>query len=333
MVLREIIIRSIAGDSDCEQKLIKKCSDFAEAYLRMRTKKDSYLFNLISSSLKDIALDCVAELFEKKEGRLVLLETYFSGLMITKESEYHTHLRRMVFSKVNETLFEYYKSFDPSLGKIIRNIKRVLKDDDVQNLEYNPESKLITSTLLRLDKPQMPADLLEIKLSYRFKYSISTRDVLQLVSEIFVIHDEYNGRIKLSILAQIIRRLHQFYNEDAEHFNFSEHEELEERELAVLIKSVVKKVRLDLYPGYVSKNKMNEEDFSKYFMTVENVLIGDYTNCNGNGKSYYEHFVDIVGEIDKEEYRNEHRKYLEYFVKQSREQLVLYLRKIKSRQE
>jgi hypothetical protein len=333
LVLREIIIRSIAADSDCEQKLIKKCSDFAEAYLRMRTKKDSYLFNLISSSLKDIALGCVAELFEKKEGRLVLLETYFSGLMITKESEYHTHLRRLVFSKVNETLFEYYKSFDPSLGKIIRNIKRVLKEDDFQNLEYNPESKLITSTPLRPDNPLMPADLLEIKLSYRFKYAISTKDVLQQVSDIFDIHDEYNGRIKLSILAQIIRRLHQFYNEDAEHFNFSEHEELEEKELTSLIKSVVKKVRLDLYPGYVSRNKMSEEDFSKYFMVVEKVLIGDYTNCVENGKNYFEHFVDIVGEIDKEEYRNEHRKYVEYFVKQSREQLVLYLRKIKSRQE
>lgn len=328
MVLREIIIKAIAGDSECEQKLIKICSDFAESYLRMRAKKDAYLFSLLSVPRESLAMDCIAELFEKRDHKLIVFEEYFEVPLekYEKQSEYQTHLRRLVFSKVNETLYNYYKSFDPSLGKIIRNIKRVFKEDAIDGLSYSAETGLISLQKRNDTLPLMPYDLIELKLSYVFKKSLSTKDILIKLSVIFQTNEYYRGQIKINLFAEVIRRLHQFYAEDEDHFNFSEHEDIRNKELEVLIKKSVKKAQLDLHTSYVAKEKMTDEDFSKYFLVVEKVLNGEYIKGKENGKSNFEHFSEIVKNTSKDEYRNNHRKYIEYFVKVSRYSFIRNLK-------
>ena len=328
LVLREIIIKAINGDSASEQKLIRICSDFAQAYLNSRTKKDAYLLSLLSASPKDLAMDCIADLFEKREGKLVIIEEYFGSVLekSEKQSDYQTHLRRLVFSKVNENLYNYYRAFDPSLGKIIRNIKRVFKEDEIEGLEYNPESGLISACEESRALPLMPYDLIEVKLNSEFKSTLNTKDILIKLSEIFQTHNYYRGEIKINLFAEVVRRLHQFYAEEGDHFNFSEHEDIRNKELKELIKKSVKKVQLDLHASYVAKEKMTDEDFSKYFLVAEKVLNGDYVKGIENGKSYFEHFSDIVTNASKEEYRENHRKYVEYFVKISRYNFIQSLK-------
>lgn len=329
LVLSEIIIRAISGDSVCEQRLIKLCADFAESYLRMRAKKDAYLFKLISVSTKDLALDCIAELFEKREGKLIVFKDYFEGEIskLEKQSEYQTSLRRLVFSKVNENLYNYYKSFDPSLGKIIRNIKRVFKEDVLLDLVYDTKSGYISYKKQRVALALMPYDLIEIKLNQKFKTTLSTKDILIELAKIFKRHEFYRAEIKINLFAEIIRSLHQFYAEDNEHFNFSEHEDIRNNELKELIKRSIKRVQLDLHSSYVAKQKLSSEDFSKYFLVAEKVLNGDYVKGVENGKSYFDHYLEIDNNISKEEYRDNHRKYVEYFVKISRFNFIESLKK------
>ncbi|XWN37858.1 MAG: hypothetical protein ROO71_02800 [Balneola sp.] len=329
MVLREIIIKAIEGDSLSEQQLIQLCTDFAEAYLRMRSKKDAHLFSLLSEKYRSLALDCVAELFEKKEGKLIVFEKYFlkSDKEELKQSEYQTQLRRLVFSKVNEELFNYYKAFDPSLSKIIRNIKRVLREDEISLLKYNPDTNLIFYSKLDAGKPIIPSDLLELKLSKTFKTTLSTKLILIKVGEIFKTHSHYAGSIKVNVLAEVVRNLHQFYNEETEYYNFSEHQDIHNSEIENMVTKAVKITKLDLYPSYVAGSKMSSEDFSKYFMITERILKGDYIFGKGNGKTYFEHFADIEENISKKEYRDQHRQYVEYFVKKSRHYFINQLKK------
>ena len=78
----------------------------------------------------DIAFDCIADLFQQnEEGRFVQLEAYFSSFDIANESDESllSHLRRLVFSKANQVIFRIYNETDPSLGKIIRNIKLAIQ--------------------------------------------------------------------------------------------------------------------------------------------------------------------------------------------------------------
>ena len=71
---------------------------------------------------------------------------------------------------------------------------------------------------------------------------------------------------------------------------------------------------------------MSGENFSKYFLVAEKVLNGDYIKGIENGKSYFEHFSDIVTDASKEEYRNNHRQFVEYFVKISRYNFIQSLK-------
>ncbi len=329
MELSKIILKAVDGDSVAEQELIKLCSDFAEAYLKMRSKKDARLFSLISEKYRDLALDCVAELFQKKNGKLIVFEGYFQNLNkeIFKESEYQTLFRRLVFSKVNEELFNYYKAFDPSLSKIIRNIKRVFREDEILLLEYDPATNFVFHLKRDLKRPLMPSDLLEQKLSTTFKSALSTKDILVRVEEIFHYYDHYNGRIKISVLAEVIRRLHQLYSDEEEHFNFSAHQDIQNNEVESMLTEAIKMTKLDLYPSYVANSKMNGEDFSKYFVIAERILKGEYISGSGNGKTFFEHFAEVDEDISKNEYRDRHRHYVEYFVKKCRYNFITLLKK------
>lgn len=70
---KEIIKGVRSGDSRAENKLIEFCTDIAEAYLKTKYRQNEMLFSLISIRLRDLAIDCVAELFEKKNGNLIVL--------------------------------------------------------------------------------------------------------------------------------------------------------------------------------------------------------------------------------------------------------------------
>ena len=325
--LQEVVFKALEGDADSEQELIKVCSGFALAYLRQRTKKDTYLFSLISGSLKSLALDCIAELFGKKEGKLVVLSQYFSSFEDSNktESEFHTHLRRLVFSKVNETIYGYYKAFDPSLGKVIRNLKRVMSEDKPKGLVYKREKRCIVLGKKEKGLPLMAPELLEIRLATHFKDCKNTKEVLEAIRIISDRYPEYQISIHITSLAQIIRKLYQFYNEIEGEEVIQNHSTLATTELHTIIRERMEKAKLDLYPSYVAKSKIPVEDFSKYFMVVEQILKNEYVL--GNGNSHYDSFKEVIDGVSKKEYREKHRKYVEYFVKHSRSDLISYLKK------
>ena len=70
---------------------------------------------------------------------------------------------------------------------------------------------------------------------------------------------------------------------------------------------------------------MEEHVFALYFMVVEKILQNDYSS-EETEHSYYEFFASIYGEITKKEYREQHRQYLEYFVKKTRQRLIEVLK-------
>jgi len=74
----------------------------------------------------DLAMDCIAELFRRNEsGSYVALKAYFGSFDIAEadDAELAVHLRRLVSSAVNQTIFRLLGDLDPGLSKIIRNIK------------------------------------------------------------------------------------------------------------------------------------------------------------------------------------------------------------------
>ena len=107
-------------------EIIALCHAIASASLNHAIYDGSVKQEYLGLRRSDIAYDCIADLFRKDdEGNLVQFHAYFSSFPTDglSDAELLGHLRRIVQSKTQQGLFRIYQESDPSLGKILRNIK------------------------------------------------------------------------------------------------------------------------------------------------------------------------------------------------------------------
>lgn len=328
--IKTIISGAIEGDSSKEQLLVKLCTDIAEAYLRTKVKKHSFLINIAAPSLRDFAIDCIAELFERKDHKLVVFQKWLPKEDIQQftEGKVFIQLRRLVFSKVNDHIFGTYRNYDPSLSKIIRNIKRVLNQNCIEELEVSSDGTFVCLKTEKSDGIEIPVEVLLMKFSARFKEVSSTVEALQQLRIVFeVMGDEYTCRIHLTAFALILREFYTaLQDEEVSSFEPVDRSYLN-GELKSIIDNTVEQTKKELYSSYVPKNKIKVGDFSGYFMAVQQIIESEFSETKYSGYSFYDHFASFFNTINKEEYRNTHRKFLEYFVKLTKQNLLNYLKK------
>ncbi len=120
---------AVLGGAFAHQQLnavIQVCHALASAFLAGK-KTTRTLTTLHGLGYSDLAYDCIAEIFQQyPAGHFVQLQAYFNSLCLetASDEEILVHLRRLVFSKVNQAIFRLYNEADPSLAKILRNIKK-----------------------------------------------------------------------------------------------------------------------------------------------------------------------------------------------------------------
>lgn len=140
------------------------------AVILRRKRQGEYLAHLGGVNEADLATDCIAELFRRNDdGSYVALRAYFSSLNIAEadDAELAVHLRRLVSSAVNQSVFRMFGDLDPGLSRIIRNIKgavaslRTFTEMDVRG--ESCIAPILTDPLLHLPFPardELLADLL-----------------------------------------------------------------------------------------------------------------------------------------------------------------------------
>jgi hypothetical protein len=85
--------------------------------------------------LEDLAWDFIADLFEKDdENMLSTFCQYFNeeSLVQMDETDVQSELRKLVFTKVDDNIFRAVGEKDPSLRKIIRNLKLAIRDRECE---------------------------------------------------------------------------------------------------------------------------------------------------------------------------------------------------------
>ena len=125
--LRENILAILAGSHTHAQlnRLVAVSHTLANSFLASKATAGT-LVSVYGLNTSDLAYDCIAELFRKDtDGNYIQLFSYFNGLSLTtaRDEEILAHLRRLVFSKVNQGVYRLYSEADPSLAKILRNTK------------------------------------------------------------------------------------------------------------------------------------------------------------------------------------------------------------------
>lgn len=117
------------------QRYVELAHALTEASLRTSTFHRSAELGI--SSRSDLALDAISDLFERDfEGRFIRLIRYFEEQDYRSRDarELWTLNRRLIAGTVSDALFRNYRESDPSLARIIRNLKRGIQKSNVLDL-------------------------------------------------------------------------------------------------------------------------------------------------------------------------------------------------------
>lgn len=326
MNLQEILTtcenNSLKGEK--KRDLINLCHSMALAYLRMKASSEK-LYMIRGERLEDLAWDFIADLFEQnRDGEMVKINEYFSELDLKEcsHSDLKIELRKIVFTKVDDNIFRAIGKKDPSLRKIIRNLKLAIGESEDSNIFYE-QGFLIVGGFSEKHLPVMPSEFMQIKLCSRLNEKMQIPDILHEVLEILKEQDQYQSKFSVVALSIIIREsfvyLHDYLTDSSGLLTIDQHFFSNEFETFLVKCATTVKTRTGY--RYVEKGKIPEEELDLYMKAAISIVKDQFTK--GKKKfSQYEHLKQYITDIDYQDFRENKRQFLEYLVAQIKEKLI-----------
>lgn len=306
--------------------LIEHCYRIAFAYLEMKVRSRNSFF-LKDEKIEDLAWDFIADLFRKDEqGRLAEFSGYFNGKNIPglTHAEVHIQLRRLVFSKVEDNIFRFYGEKDPSLKKIIRNLKLGITShpDYGEKVQYCSGNLIIMSESAN-QKPSMPREFMQIKLCTRLTEKMQIPEILDEVVQIISHQEIYSMTFPVVSLAGIIRENFVLLNQDEQPdlVKPKADNQLLKQELDHFLEHSVLKVKNSVGSRYVKNGKLEEGLVNIYFHAASDIVKSDFSSSREEA-SQFEQLKAHREDLDYKQYRQKHRPVFEYIVKLVRQDLL-----------
>ncbi len=315
------------------RQFVRLCHNIARTYLNQKVitgRLDPQFFAL---SVDDLAMDCIASLFERNDrGEFVRIKCYFNSFDINELSEeiLFARTRRLVFGAINDELFRLYKLEDPSLGNVIRCIKAGLKfipDLFAERIDGEVWLYIEHKKSAYADLPVMPFDYIYVMLNQRFKAKVSVRQLIREFADILKTQRNYRKRYPLIGLAYLIRILHTALADVEDDFPYPADVSMRVNELCRLIRESSRKVKDRMEYQYVVRNKFPRKTYNSFFPAIESILTAQYVKNDGFDRSFFEHIKSYNSGMSPVKYDEKYRKFFEYLVKLSREELIKKIRK------
>jgi hypothetical protein len=324
---------SILEDVYTEKQLrevISLCHALAIAFLRRKVVNKRVPMDFHGLNLTDLGYDCIADLFYRDfDGSLLQFQAYFRGISISSSSETELigHLRRLVFSKVNNSIHRLFQEYDPQLGKIIRNIKLA-----VQALKNFEEIDRLGETYLRpvaIDPlRQLPVLEQEELQSMLYPYVSERHSIPEIMAAISLLlreqHD-YCRDIHLVSTAIAIRSCFTPLSGTSNETRLAESGHSEE-ELAVIIHGRIDAAKERMRPKYVEKGKVLQDEFEAYFAAIEEAFLSSVSVHSFDNETLYDLLRKQLPSLSKGEYKRRHKNTLEYLRRQTGKQIAEAIR-------
>jgi hypothetical protein len=309
------------------RQVVRICHSLAISYLRQKAGARRFDSNFFGMSIDDLAMDCIANMFERDDrGNFVRIRSYFKGIEIENDTEEQLliHLRRLVFTIVNDELFRIYRAQDPSLSHIIRNIKTSLKyipEVIAERADGDVWLYLENETPEEAERPIIPYEFLRLHLYARFSATMSLTAILMEIITIINEQDHYRKRYPITAIALLVRSLLATKVESGL-VEYPSDETLRSDEIRGFLHECVEEVRNRMHDCYVPAGKVTEKQYDAYFRAIEDILVAQYVNNDGFDRSFYDYVRSYLRRLSVSEYRRTHRSYFEYLVKLSRKELL-----------
>lgn len=318
----------VAGQADrgAVHRLVQEAYRLSLAYLKQKIRAGRLQPALFGLSLDDLALDCVADLFQRDaEGTFEQLVAYFGAARwaALPDDELFVAYRRLVFSKVNESLFRRYREADPVLAKIVRNLKNAVKAREEVSLDRQTGAQWIRvhagAEAGGGGLPAAPPEVLEAYLVRALRRDDSIQGAVQALVAFTALHPHYAAGYPLTQFAQVVRAALQ---------RLCEPEETPEAapflggEIDEAIHRATEGVALGMHASYVGRGKVDPQTFGTYFCAIRDILRAEFVSASRPVASYFEALQHYYPELSKGDYRSDHRHIVEYLTKLARARLV-----------
>jgi hypothetical protein len=282
-------------------------------------------------SIPDMAMDCIAELFEQdKHGTLVQLCAYFGGIPLEScsDEEALVHLRRLVFSKTYNGLFRLYNEADPTLGKVLRNIKLAVQSlKNFEELDVCGEPSIVPSACDPL-RHLPPTD--QATLERSLAASISGRQTIP--SMLAQLSCYLRGQCLHSRVISLIDAAVAFRALYARPLMLptlveSGSEQILHMDTEKILQEVYRVARSGAEKTYVSNGKISSELMDVYFRVIDVGIRANFIAFDGADFSLFATLCKEMPGLTKQDYRKHHRARLEYLSRQMHKRVRCLLRK------
>lgn len=298
----------------------------ALVYLRHKDAAGSLMHAHLALPLEDLALDCISELFERDHsGKFIVLARYFDDLHWEDlpEDQLDGAVRRLVFSAVNQELYRSYKESDPTLHRIIRNIKDA--SEHIPGIHMNQVHKdnclVFTPGDPQRSLPFAPPEYLAPYVSEIVAHHDTTSSILTELRDLLVSQQEYFPGYPVIRLALMIRDAYAALTTTGRESTFSAPDiegHLHLRDLNMLVTESVKFTGERFHSRYVKKGKVDPVVFGTYLTITEQLLRGEFAGADDAGGSFFERVREHLPQLSMDDYREHHRTVLEYLIKTAR---------------
>jgi hypothetical protein len=232
----------------------------------------------------------------------------------------------LIFSKVNEGLFRRYREADPSLAKIIRNIKDAVKADARLRLErHGAGAWIVVEPAEVSSQPIAPVEVLESYLVAQVTGRTSSHELVGAFVAFVQLHPHYSNGYPITGFAQALRGAYVRAGE-ATLEGDEEEAPLRSEEVETAIEQVAQQVQAQMHASYVGKGKVCNATFDHYFKTIRDLLVSQYASRGPYLASQFDALQAYIPSLTREAYGQSHRNILEYLIKRTREQLLAHLR-------
>jgi hypothetical protein len=326
--LREVLSALLRNDQTVGQinSLVHRCQALAMQHLKAKHGAGLLHTSLLGLPIKDLAVDCIADLFRQiPEEGYVQLTAYFGSLSIDTMPDQALlgHLRRLVYAKVNENLARLYATNDSGLAKILRNIHLTVRSlKNFEERERFGEPCLVPSScdaLIHL--PCFDRDTLENHLMKSGEWPRNVPQALALLAKYLREQNEHCRVVPLMTVAFIIRSMFS-RAEVREVVDGGASDTLLKEDIMKIISRCIRHVHDRMEKYYIEKKQVNRDLYVAYLDVVRDHLVARFVQGNSIELSLYESLTKQLGSLGRQEYVRCHRATLEYLYSIAQEHTV-----------
>lgn len=276
-------------------KFVSEIVSIAREYINYLIYKNKiYLPDELTSY--DAAIDLVAELFSIKNDKLITFSYHFKNLKPKPrtKAEFERALKSYICSIVQNNLLGLYKICDPVTFKILRNIKKAIREREYYVTSYFTD-KYIHRKPVDFKKGECIHRelLLTLYLKNDGSIDVNVTKIIDALFGIIEIQKEYLPAIALQDLVYILKELITIKTEDYIK-NFKSEEP------KVFYKLLIQKLRKEFIfkiKKYLDKKNFSENDCKCVYNIIEEVL------------NHYENFTcrPSVRELVETHYRGKNK--------------------------